>query len=89
MSTVKRERHAAHGVIRCCELIVADNGIGMPTDRAAEKEGKLGMKLVSMLSQQLQAELKVNSGPGTEFRLIFAGSPATMNSNNTPAHEGV
>jgi len=71
-----------------CELTIADDGIGMPTDRVSETEGKLGMKLVSMLTQQLQAELTVKSGPGTEFRLVFAGSPLTMNSNKTPAQEG-
>ncbi len=59
-----------------CELTIADDGIGLPADRASEKEGKLGMKLVSMLSQQLQAELTVKSGPGTEFRLVFAGLSA-------------
>ncbi len=34
------------------------------------------MHLVSMLAKQLQAELKVKTGPGSEFRLLFPGLPA-------------
>ena len=47
------------------------------------------MNLVSMLSQQLQAELTVKSGPGTEFRLVFAGLAGHDESRRqTPAQEG-
>ena len=58
------------------ELTVADNGIGLPADFSVDSQKSLGMHLVSMLAKQLQAELKVKTGPGTEFRLIFPGLPA-------------
>ncbi|MCJ7523639.1 MAG: response regulator [Candidatus Aminicenantes bacterium] len=67
------------GTLHCtpsCELIVADNGVGLPAGQVAEMEKTLGMKLVSMLAKQIQAELEVKSGPGAEFRLIFPGLPA-------------
>jgi hypothetical protein len=35
------------------------------------------MNLVFMLAKQIQAELKVKTGPGAEFRLIFPGLPAS------------
>jgi two-component sensor histidine kinase len=34
------------------------------------------MHLVSMLANQIHAELEVKTGPGTEFRLLFPGQPA-------------
>jgi PAS domain S-box-containing protein len=62
-------------IIPVCELIVADDGIGLPAGFKPDTQKSLGMHLVSMLSQQLQAELEVKTGPGTEFRLIFSGLP--------------
>jgi len=66
------------GMLHCtptCELIVADNGVGLPAGQVPGQQKTLGMKLVSMLAQQLQAELKVKTGPGAEFRLLFSGLP--------------
>ncbi|MCX6555551.1 MAG: PAS domain S-box protein, partial [Candidatus Aminicenantes bacterium] len=63
-------------IVPTCELIVADNGIGFPAGQVPEQEKTLGMKLVSMLAKQLQAELEIKTGPGTEFRLLFPGLPA-------------
>ncbi len=57
----------------CYELIIADDGIGLPSGQILEQRKSLGMNLVFMLARQLQAELKVNSGPGAEFRLVFPG----------------
>ena len=58
------------------ELVVADNGVGLPAGQITEQQKSLGMKLVSMLGKQIQAELEVKTGPGTEFRLLFSGLPA-------------
>ncbi|MCJ7523643.1 MAG: PAS domain S-box protein [Candidatus Aminicenantes bacterium] len=57
------------------ELAVADNGVGLPAGQVAEMEKTLGMKLIFMLAQQIKAELKVKTGPGAEFLLIFPGQP--------------
>jgi PAS domain S-box-containing protein len=74
--------------VQVCELSVMDDGVGLPTAQVSGQEKTLGMKLVSMLAQQLQAELKVTSGPGTEFRLIFPGMPAAVTPKNQPPQGG-
>ncbi len=62
-------------VVPTCELVVADDGIGLPAGFSLAQQKTLGMNLVSMLAKQLQAELKVKTGPGAEFRLVFSGLP--------------
>jgi PAS domain S-box-containing protein len=62
-------------VVPTCELIIADDGVGLPPGFSLAQQKTLGMSLVSMLAKQLQAELKVKSGPGAEFRLVFTGLP--------------
>jgi PAS domain S-box-containing protein len=66
------------GTLHCvptCELIVADDGVGLPAGQISEQQKTLGLNLVFMLAKQIQAELKVKTGPGTEFRLLFPGLP--------------
>jgi PAS domain S-box-containing protein len=67
-----------------CELIIADNGVGLPDSSISGPPKTLGLQLVSMLAEQLQAQLKVKTGPGTEFRLLFAGIAAHAGTKNTP-----
>jgi len=59
-----------------CELVVADDGVGLPSGQTPLGQKTLGMNLVSMLARQLQAELRFKTGPGSEFRLVFSGLPA-------------
>ncbi len=68
-------------VVPTIELIVADDGVGLPAGQDPLGQKTLGMNLVSMLAQQLRAELKVSSGPGMEFRLVFSGSPRPKESH--------
>jgi PAS domain S-box-containing protein len=58
------------------ELIITDDGIGLPAGFKADTQKSLGMHLISILAKQIQAELEVKTGPGTEFRLVFSGQPA-------------
>jgi two-component sensor histidine kinase len=74
--------------VHVCELTVADNGVGLPSEKAPEQERTLGMKLVSMLARQLQAELKVRTGPGTEFHLVLSVLPAGANDAQAIKKEG-
>jgi two-component sensor histidine kinase len=62
-------------VVPTIELIVADDGVGRPAGQSPSRQKTLGMNLVTMLAQQLQSELKVNVGTGTEFNLRFPGMP--------------
>jgi PAS domain S-box-containing protein len=52
-------------------LSVADNGVGLPADLNLEKSETLGLRLVKMLSQQINGSIKVDRSVGTVFHLQF------------------
>ena len=58
-------------------LTVADNGIGLPRGMNWKNPETLGLRLVKMLSEQLNGSLEMKGSPGSVFRLIFPN----------PAHE--
>ncbi|BAQ65677.1 PAS domain S-box protein [Geminocystis sp. NIES-3709] len=54
------------------KLEVIDNGIGLPSNLDWEKNNSLGLRLVRLLSQQLDAEITVNANnQGTCFIISF------------------
>ncbi len=53
------------------ELVVLDNGIGLPEDLDIQEMASLGLRLVSILAEQLDADLKVEAGGSTTFKLTF------------------
>jgi len=54
-------------------LIIGDNGIGLPPDLDWEDSPSLGLRLVRILTQQLDGEIQLLSSPsGTYFHLQFA-----------------
>lgn len=55
------------------ELIVRDDGIGVPDDFTQETAESLGLRLVHTLGEQLDATLTMRVDQGTEFRLCWAG----------------
>ncbi len=55
-------------------LTVADNGIGLPADLDWEKTDTLGLKLIKMLSLQLNGSIELDRTQGTAFHLHFANS---------------
>jgi|GEM_PF-3536779 len=58
------------------ELVVRDDGVGLPDNLDPENAPTLGLRLVNTLVQQLQGHMKVNNALGTEFRIRFpAGTP--------------
>lgn len=52
-------------------LKVSDTGVGLPYDFDPEKRKSLGMKLVLMLTGQLNGEMKYRNGLGTTFEIRF------------------
>lgn len=59
------------------ELVVADDGCGLPPVAAAEGSRSLGLLLVQSLARQVQGQLSIERSPGTRFRLTFpAGGPS-------------
>jgi PAS domain S-box-containing protein len=59
---------------RIC-LRVRDNGAGLPPGLDWRQANTLGLRLVQMLAGQLDAEVQVASGNGTEFAIAFAAKP--------------
>jgi two-component sensor histidine kinase len=56
------------------ELVVNDNGIGLPEDLDFRKTRTLGLHLVTVLAEnQLHGNIDMNRIKGTEFRIKFRG----------------
>lgn len=53
------------------ELVIADDGVGLPDNFEELKEKSLGMTLIYTLASQLNAEMKIESDEGTRYRLSF------------------
>lgn len=51
------------------ELIVQDNGIGMPENFDIENSSSLGLQLVTVLTEQIEAKLQIENEGGTKFVL--------------------
>ena len=52
-------------------LLIKDNGIGLPDDFEIEKSESLGMQLILALTNQLDGELKLSHENGTSFSISF------------------
>jgi PAS domain S-box-containing protein len=57
-------------------LTVADNGIGLTASLDWEKSETLGLRLIKMLTHQLNGSIELDRSQGTAFRLRFAHSSA-------------
>jgi len=56
------------------ELIVSDNGVGMPKDLDFRETDSLGLKLVTILAEdQLGGKIFLDRRKGTKFRIRFKG----------------
>jgi two-component sensor histidine kinase len=53
------------------ELIIADNGIGLPDYLNVQQTSTLGLQLVTTLINQLDGEFKLSTKRGTKFLIIF------------------
>lgn len=57
------------------ELVVSDNGIGIPDTIDFRKTESLGLRLVTLLAEnQLGGRINLNTSRGTEFRIKFGGA---------------
>jgi two-component sensor histidine kinase len=55
------------------DLVVRDDGVGLPEDLDVRRSSSLGLQLVQMLAQQLGAVLEVEVAGGTCVRLTVPG----------------
>lgn len=53
------------------ELIVTDDGSGMPEDFSLEKASSMGLKLIKLLSDQIDGKLTFQNKKGATFNLNF------------------
>jgi two-component sensor histidine kinase len=61
------------------ELIISDNGIGIPEDTVPGSADTLGLSLVPMLAQQLNGEALLERTGGTVFTIRFRPESARGN----------
>ncbi|HRV95179.1 MAG TPA: sensor histidine kinase [Anaerolineae bacterium] len=59
-----------------CQLIIGDNGVGLPPNVEVAESSTLGLKLVTSLTQQLIGTLTVQRKHGTTFIIEFPISPS-------------
>ncbi len=52
-------------------LTVKDNGVGFPQDINLKTSTTLGLKLVDVLTKQLEGDLELDQSQGTEFKIKF------------------
>lgn len=55
------------------ELLISDNGKGLSQDKQVWRKGSFGLKLVEILSQQLEGKVAVDSTNGTTYRISLTG----------------
>ncbi|WP_440947659.1 PAS domain S-box protein [Methanosarcina sp. T3] len=63
-------------------LIVSDNGIGIPENLNIENIDSLGIQLINTLVDQLDGELELTRGNGTEFTIKFAVTEKNNQASN-------
>jgi two-component sensor histidine kinase len=63
------------------KLTISDNGTGLPADWKLEEQKTLGLRLVNLLTRQLEGALQVDKEGGTAFCLTFA-IPEERDQNN-------
>ena len=56
------------------ELIISDNGIGLPEEFDMENIKTLGLMLVYSLTEQIDGKISINTDNGTRYRIIFKES---------------
>jgi len=52
-------------------LVVSDNGVGLPKDLDFRNSDTLGLQLVITLTDQIGATIELNGDGGTEFKIMF------------------
>jgi two-component sensor histidine kinase len=68
------------------EMVVSDDGVGLPPNFVPKKSGSLGLELIHGLSRQLHGESKIENarGGGTRTTVRFPRLAATA---EQPAHD--
>jgi PAS domain S-box-containing protein len=70
------------------ELIVADNGIGLPKNIHLKITETIGLQLVYSLVNQLNGKLKLDMSNGTEFKITFNELEYERDSKSSSSYNG-
>jgi PAS domain S-box-containing protein len=65
-------------------LAVGDNGVGLPPDLDLSSSESLGLRLVSMLTEQLRGRLELDRSGGTRFTITFPGASRKLTQEVKP-----
>ncbi|MBD0254114.1 MAG: tetratricopeptide repeat protein [Cytophagales bacterium] len=60
------------------ELVIADDGVGLPAAYDPARSRSLGMTLIGGFSRQLEGQLEIVSPPGLRLRLRFRDETSTL-----------
>lgn len=55
----------------CYHLIIADNGVGLPSNFKLDQTKTLGLQIVNQLVRQIYGSIELGKGKGTEFIIKF------------------
>lgn len=58
----------------CLQLIISDNGIGLPLNLDINNTDSLGLQLVTALASQLEGAIEINRNIGTQFIIQFSSN---------------
>ncbi|MGV8143934.1 MAG: hypothetical protein ACP5OJ_04885, partial [Methanothermobacter sp.] len=53
------------------QLIVEDDGVGLPEEFKLEESDSFGLRLVDALTQQIDAKVDLDTSHGTKFVITF------------------
>lgn len=53
------------------DLLISDNGIGLPPDYRTKRNESLGLELVEMLAEQIEASIDIDNIDGAHFKFSF------------------
>jgi two-component sensor histidine kinase len=60
------------------ELVVKDNGIGLPKGFDLMNSGSLGTEIITALTEQISAEITYYNNNGAEFKILFQDIPVEL-----------
>ena len=61
-----------------CEIIVKDDGVGIPEDFNIEDTKSLGLKLINLMIKQIDGTIEIISDKGAEFRIRLSTEPGQV-----------
>ncbi len=54
-----------------CQIIVTDDGVGLPEKIDLETAEGLGLQLIKILTNQIDGTIEINRDKGTTFKIVF------------------